>query len=545
MASVLIWGTNIDNQVEFDAMMAQITGMEHPVSLPHPEIIQYGVEISAFSAARLGHVIGLNIDRPQADFFDWGLGCSGTDQSGDYAAPILDLFREAPGAVTGYAHVFWPTETYVDAANGGWDWENRFLPSYVGEGVICAVGQDLAFPHNPNITANHPILAATDVAMRRIDFLEAIELERDLTSSPLDERWYGMMYKLLSAGLRVSIAAGTDVDCVHQANLPRTYVRIDDGAELDYEQWTRNLALGRVSLAAGGSQFLNLEVNGQAPGSEIALTSPMAEVNVRATYKHKGLSAVSDTVEIIQDGVVVRSFNFGPLSDGRRVFDVNLPVSRSGWIAARTRSNSAHTGATYLVLDKKPTANCVEAEYWMLYQDHATWLFDSLTLNGYLGCSGTEIRQYLTEGRKVFTALRDYDRPLPDQVTRFGISSPPECTPPIGIVTSSPPTIGTQMSFRCFNAPSSAAGWLLLSSGQDVAGTPYAGSMLHVDLTSSISMALPVIANKAGYAETSPPPIPNFPGFTGYGQFLWINPADCRQTGLLSSSEALSFTMTP
>lgn len=561
VASALIWSGKFIDPSEF-AFYAinNITGQEDPQTVGAPEILQFGVETSGQSVGNLGHLIGLNLTLTQADVFQLGLGCTPiypdpgykNDGSGDYGAPIFDLWRQNPEAVTGYAHHGWPVNKYVDAAGGGFDWEDPVLPSYVGIDAKCSFGQDLAFPAPKSCSNTIPSLAPFDTALGRLDFIESFDVAGTTCVSALEQRWFGMYYKLLSTGQRLSFSAGSDADCISGFCKPRGYVKLQDGDPFTYDSWTQALKAGRVSIARGYHQFIDMTVDGKTVGDELqlALGDIPPQVTVRVTYQvAAGAPPVSDTIEIIQDGDVVASETFGPLTGGTHIFTTQIPVSRSGWISSRLASYEAHSGSVYTVVNGRPVVSCQEAEYWMLYADFLNWNIDLAAAAGpsvleqFVGCSENEIRDYIARGRKIYTAIRDYSSPPPVGIQNYGVSSRASCTQPIGIVCDDVPTAGGGINVRCFNAPPNAQGILAVSTIPDL-GTPVLGATLYIGLLPG-TVLLSVASNEGGYAERFATPLPLAPGTPLFFQFGWLNPPGCDASGLLSSSDAMRVISQP
>jgi hypothetical protein len=504
-------------------------------------------------------MIGLNITPAQTNIFQYALGCGPVfpatgwinDGSGDYSKPILDLFRQASGAVTGYAHQSWPVHLYEDSFAGGFDWEDPTLPAYVGSDAKCSFGLDMAFPMPKTCGNTQPVLAPFDVAMGRIDFLEAFEMLNSTCGGLMEKRYFGMYYKLLNAGRHVALSAGTDADCIGLLCEPRVYVLLEDGDAFTYANWTKALKRGRTSLASGPYQFLELKVDGQDPGEELWLQSS-GSVHVKATYTVEITdgTTVSDAIEILRNGEVVASESFGPLASGSHTFDVDIPIQCSGWIAARTATYGTHTGAVYTYLNSAPIAICRDAEYWTLYADFLNWNLDVATWAGpdalkyYVGCSENEIRGYIAQGRKVFAAARDYDAPPPAGITRYGKPSPPSCAPPAALVTADVPLVSQPFILRYFNAPPNALGGLVIALQPNPAGLAYAGANFYLLLNPSID-PVPITADAGGYGEIHVPQLPPMPFTTVFVQGVWLNPGDCQDTGILSSSDAFAITLQP
>jgi hypothetical protein len=558
VCNALIWGAGFIDPWEFAQYTEQfVSGLESPATASDPaKILQFGIETSGVSCANLGHMIGLNITPAQTDLFQYGLGCGPifpaagwkNDGSGDYSKPILDLFRQASGAVTGYAHQSWPVNLYEDRFAGGFDWEDPTLPAYVGADAKCSFGMDMAFPLPKTCGNTQPVLAPFDVALGRLDFLEAFELLNPTCGGLIERRYFGMYYKLLNAGQHVALSAGTDADCVGLACEPRVYALLEPGDAFTYANWTKALAKGRTSLASGPYQFLELKVDGHSVGEQIELPTENT-VNVKVTYTVEITedAPVEDSIEIVQNGVVVASQPFFPMTSGSVTFNKDVLVSRSGWIAARTASYGTHTGAVRTLVDGAPIAIREDAEYWTLYADFLNWNLDAAQWAGpaaleyYVGCSEAEIRDYVAQGRRIFAAVRDYDVAPPQGIVRHGQASPASCSPPAALVTADVPYAGQPFALRAFNAPPSTFGGLVLAL-QLGPSTPLLGAVLHVPLNPAL-LPIPWTTDEGGYTELFVPQMPNMPGAKLFVQGVWLNPAGCTESGLLSSSDALEITL--
>lgn len=564
VSSALIWGAGFIGPELFKDEASVVDGQEFEPLFPvDKRILQFGIETSGVSCANLGHMIGLNIGSAQTDIFQFGLGCPPVyptpgflhDGSGDYSKPILDLFRQANGAVTGYAHQSWPVNLYEDPFAGGFDWEGPSLPAYVGADAKVSQGHAMAFPVPKTCGNTQPVLAPFDVALGRIDFLEAFELLNPTCGGLMERRYFGMYYKLLNAGQRVALSAGTDADCIGLACEPRVYAMLEPGDTLTYDNWTKALRKGRTSLASGPYQFLDLKVDGESVGAEVDASDGMVHVDATYYVNITEDAPVTDTIEIVQNGVVVATQAFGPLpldfqTDPSEsfTFSIDVPVERSGWIAARTASYGTHTSATRTLVGGAPIAIAEDAEYWTLYADFLNWNLDvaagagAAALEYYVGCSETEIRNYIAKGRRIFAAVRDYGVDPPVGIVRYGEPAHSACTPPSALVTADVPYAGQPFTLRAFNAPPSTVGGLVIGLQKDPAGTPLLGAVLHVQIIPSIAPIL-WATDEGGYTELFVPQLPTMAGATVFLQGLWLNPPACQGTGLLSSTDALKITL--
>ncbi len=496
----------------------RVNGQEHALTASDPDFaMQFGCEAVgtndlACPYPKWGHVAGLGI----RDAF--------YDLDADYPAPILDFFRAQPGAVAGYPHVAWPESTSIP---GGFP------------------------PLDPGLTRLHPLLAPMDVALGRVDFLGTADVgavATQITPHP----WWGLWYKLLSAGQRVSIAGGTVAQCyVGISGLDaRTWVRLES-EPFTYEKWLRAFAAGRVSIADGPSDFLELRVGSAQTGEELQL--PGAGLVVAEATLFTGVPRTAE-IEIVQDGKVVASRAVQLTGPGSHTFRAALTVNESSWIAARTRK--AHTGAVFAIVAGRPIADPDAAEYFRAFGVYLTSYLDlakaicaacvqptckpCLELMELVGTSEAQIRGEIAEAQRTYLAIRDYERPIPGDAERYGTSSS-ACLGPIGIglVDDKPAGGGAgQVRLTCFNAPPNTGGVLLIGSGAQQPAISQRGASILVALDPMPSIRL-LRTNGGGYAEVVVP----IPALTQtldvYAQFVWNNPSACPGGGPWSSSDAL------
>lgn len=561
VSNLLIWD-GVDPLENYTKNVCNVTGV--PETTPPGFVIQYGVETSGLDTAKFGHLSGLNVGPNEArisiastaagDCYDdpvgLGLGCVGGDGTGIFSAPVADHFANNPKAVRGYAHQGWPTGIYAQAG-AGYDWNAQLIQTgFTTDNRCLDTTRNLALPFLESIASISahvmPAYAAMDAALGKIEFLESIDLENDYgpyTNQPA--RWYGMYYKLLTAGLRVCPAGGTDVDCADisgRTSLPRTYVLSESG--LSYDGWTAGLAEGRVTLAMGNDIFLHLTVGGQEVGSQTYLSSPTNQVDIRATLYAS--CAVVDRIEIVENGQQVASdFVSIPASGGTHVFNLNgYDVGESAWIAARLCSERAHTAAAYVFVDNEPIADCDAAEYWMMWCD--AHLNVAMQFPFFLECQFTEITDHITLARKVFKSLRDYDLGFDAgwQVLRIGTSTP-TCRGPMAIGIDGPVTAGAAFSLTCANAPPSSTGLAFISPSVPAGGTmTLFGVTLFLDPFAPLAASETAVSGDSGFAENLMPGYPAIlTGSTMYAQYVWNNTAECGGAATFSASDALQITV--
>jgi hypothetical protein len=195
---------------------------------------------------------------------------------------------------------------------------------------------------------------AADIDAGLLDALELQCFDETLESPPITE-WY----RYLDAGYRLPLVGGTDK---MSAGVPlgqvRTWARLEDDAELDFDVWARAIRSGRTFVSSG--PLLAFRVEGHEPGDELRLRSAAdLEVQLRAV----AAQPVIEAVEIVCDGAVVARRESAPTTE--LVMDERIPIERSGWIAGRSRSRlaissafasamAAHTSPVYVTVEGRP-----------------------------------------------------------------------------------------------------------------------------------------------------------------------------------------------
>ncbi len=182
-------------------------------------------------------------------------------------------------------------------------------------------------------------------------------------------------YRILNAGFRPGLAAGTDYSCNDNEPLGTllTYVRIPDG-HLTYDKWIEGLARGRTVVSRNAhNEFLDLNVNGTAqPGDEIRLegTGP-----VRVRVEWRSLHNNLGRIELVQNGASVASQTAEVAPGSPAVFETTIEFRRSGWLAARRMDwqtgHRTHTGAVFVIVKGAPVrASAVDARFFVSWIDN-------------------------------------------------------------------------------------------------------------------------------------------------------------------------------
>jgi hypothetical protein len=489
-----LWGIHETIPSFLETWAPLVTGSEHPVSLGDPDyVVQLGVEVSMFPAQQFGHVQCIGLSHALLSY------------ESSYPGPILLECRAQPGALTGYAHVLWPT---------GYG-PPRLDPYYGGTGY----------------------LAPTDVALGLADFVEAVFQRADVPQYD----WRGMYYKLLNAGLRPSLTSGRDPTCALAPFDERMAARIAD-EPLSFEKWTAAIRAGRTTVAEG-RKFIDLSVDGAAIGDSLYLDGPgqvTAEARLTVAQAHAGV------LRIVHDGLVAPGGQPYSLTAGETVsVRFSVAIDQSGWLAAEAKGDDdsdAHTGAIYVLVAGQPIARALDAGYC---GDAATALIANLGAFAFASPAERDAAaEHIAAGRAVFDALEAGALPPSPGVVRYGLSSP-ACEGPIQIgVRGLPPSGSLELTITTLHAPALAEGWLIVGTQPALAPALVGGARIHIDLTAPHTL-VPVLASLGGYHEYAGPlstPLSNQPL---YWQSIWRRTADCPTLsgGLLAASDAIGITL--
>jgi TolB protein len=266
---------------------------------------------------------------------------------GELVEPIFTGFKDTTNPwdvptnaeLAGRARAQGGVASYTHPAN---DLEDPYRTAYSGKGI--------------------PV----DVALERIDTLDVMGFGY-AASVPL---WY----RVLNCGFHVPAAAGTDCFLNRiTSSAPgwgRCYVRLTNG--LDYKAWIEGQRAGRSFISNG--PMLEFTVGDAAPGDTMKLRA-RGTVRVRA----RGWSqAPLEKLELIYNGRVIST---GQLSADKLELslDHELPLDRSGWVAARVSGppvpdfgvgpQQAHANPVYLELAGNKLDSKTDAEYFLAWID--------------------------------------------------------------------------------------------------------------------------------------------------------------------------------
>ncbi|MBL8799580.1 MAG: CehA/McbA family metallohydrolase [Planctomycetia bacterium] len=205
------------------------------------------------------------------------------------------------------------------------------------------VGCGLGLPGGP-----WPGGTLAELILGRVD---ALELPR------LDEAILREVYPLLDCNLRTTLVAGSGKVDVHGiVGRPRTYAHLQPGQEFSYRHWIEAIRAGRTFVTSG--PLLSFAVNGQEPGARLDLPGETQQVHVRAEVRS---SAPFARLEVVINGVAVAAVEPGETSPYTAVLEGNLPITESGWLAARclrttdsVAEYAAHTSPVYVRVADRP-----------------------------------------------------------------------------------------------------------------------------------------------------------------------------------------------
>jgi hypothetical protein len=194
--------------------------------------------------------------------------------------------------------------------------------------------------------------------------VDALEI-RDLrgTDFPTQE-WY----RYLNCGYRVAVVGGTDKMGAYCAlGWMRTYALTDPDRPFDYDNWAAAVRAGRTFSTTG--PLIDVSVEGRRIGETIDLPASGGAVEVQA--RAECVWPLGE-IEIVCNGQAVAAEQ---APQGAKVLRVSakVPVSGSGWIAARCtgwqkhpgRYLAAHTSPVYLRCGQGRAFNGRAAEHML------------------------------------------------------------------------------------------------------------------------------------------------------------------------------------
>jgi hypothetical protein len=180
-----------------------------------------------------------------------------------------------------------------------------------------AQGGTVIIPHIPNPNAELAALIATGRA-------DGLEMTGPGKYSHLE------YYRYLNCGYRLPLAGGTDkMDSAVPVGLCRTYVQVPADEEFNYENWCRNLRLGRTFISSG--PLLRFSVNGRGSGETVSLSGNGGTVEIEAAAD---CIFPVHVLQLIQEGNVVASTAERQGARALRL-KASVKVAANTWFAAR------------------------------------------------------------------------------------------------------------------------------------------------------------------------------------------------------------------
>ena len=174
--------------------------------------------------------------------------------------------------------------------------------------------------------------------------VDALEI-RDLrgTDFPTQE-WY----RYLNCGYRVAVCGGTDKMGAYCAlGWMRTYALLDANRPFGYDAWADAVRAGRTFSTTG--PLLDMTVEGRRIGETIALRPTGGSIEVSAIAES---AWPLGQLEIVVNGRVVDG-TIRKRGARRLRITTRVPISRSGWIAARCQGLEGHPGG-YIAAHTSP-----------------------------------------------------------------------------------------------------------------------------------------------------------------------------------------------
>ena len=199
------------------------------------------------------------------------------------------------------------------------------------------------------------------VATGRLDGLEFKGHQRQYTHEEY--------YRLLNCGYRIPVLGGTDkMDNSTPVGFYRTYVKMREGEEFDFDTWCANLRRGRTFMTAG--PILHLDVDGREIGDTVEIDGP-GKVSVDAWAE----SVVPiHRLDLLKNGEVIAS---AESAEGARRLDLKLDVDidAHSWLAIRSGSPTYYGDPDYDDLPRgiyshtSPIYVACGGDWWMFDRD--------------------------------------------------------------------------------------------------------------------------------------------------------------------------------
>jgi len=163
-------------------------------------------------------------------------------------------------------------------------------------------------------------------------------------------------YRYLNCGYFTAAVGGTDKMSAGTAvGTVRTYARIDDGKEFNYEGWKEAVRKGNTFVTYG--PLMEFTVEGKPPGSKIKMSSNGGRVNV--SWKAASVTVPMSKVELVVNGEIKESRGVRHDHDEG---NWTVTTDKSSWVALLIRGHypdkpeiiAAHSSPVMIEVDGSP-----------------------------------------------------------------------------------------------------------------------------------------------------------------------------------------------
>lgn len=200
----------------------------------------------------------------------------------------------------------------------------------------------VVWPDLPRLTAEHPQGEA--LAALLLGKIDAFEICRPNS--------FADWYRLLASGQRLPLigASGKDSNSIALGAV-RTYARLEPNQEFSYGAWIEAVRRGRTFVTDGPllSLMASFGAGSVSEGGTLSYASGSERTAVRIQAEAQSVTPFA-RLECVYNGAVV--------AIGERQIDTDVPITSSGWLAARCIGEDntirAHTSPVYVQMEGKP-----------------------------------------------------------------------------------------------------------------------------------------------------------------------------------------------
>ena len=347
-------------------------------------LMRYDVEVSGFPSSHAGHLCLLKLTEDDYP------GTTRLEQWPSWTLPVLQWGKDQ-GGVVGYSHSGWGLALPDVMPDGSREFHGRpWGGAPQGwQGKAATKLPDYAMPRFDGIGANEYVVTT---AHNVCDFISAVDTPAI---------WeLNIWYHTLNCGMTSRISGETDFPCIYgdRVGLGRVYVKLNEGQELNYDNWVEGLRDGRSYCGDGLSHVLDFKVNDVGVGARrddgsvsvlkldqpgtvdisFDVTALLEEKPTELTesirgrrlddkpYWHVERCRIGETrnvpVEIIVNGEVVATRELA--ADGH-IESMKLPIDlkQSSWVAVRILP-SVHTNPVFVEIAGKPIRASRRSAEW-------------------------------------------------------------------------------------------------------------------------------------------------------------------------------------